>query len=197
MSSTKDEKLSYGELTDLVLEAIANGLIEMKWGYKPRLPVVLGLILKYILEIKRKKISKEKIQRKLKNLEQRDILEIEEKNNDVYISLKNKGEKKIVKYSLQLLLDYKKREKRWDGKWFLVFFDVPEIQRNKRDYLRKLLKQLGFYQYQQSVYLFPYACDKEVVFIKKIVEGARYMKYIIAERIEDEELACRHFHIRK
>ncbi|PIY70469.1 hypothetical protein COY89_01100 [Candidatus Roizmanbacteria bacterium CG_4_10_14_0_8_um_filter_36_36] len=52
--------------------------------------------------------------------------------------------------------------------------------------MRRFLVDLGFYPYQKSVYLFPYECEKEVELIKKIVEGTRYMKYIIAERIEDE-----------
>ena len=40
--------------------------------------------------------------------------------------------------------------------WKMVsnFFDVPEIQRNKRDYLRDYLQKIGFYRYQQSVYIF-------------------------------------------
>ena len=42
-------------------------------------------------------------------------------------------------------------------------------------------------------YLFPFECEKEVGQIKKIVEGAMYMKYIIAEKIEDEESAKSHF----
>ena len=93
------------------------------------------------------------------------------------------------------MLDFKRKEKKRDGRWFLVFFDVPEIQRNKRDYLRKFLRKLGFFPYQKSVYLFPYECEEEVRLIKKIVAGAKYMKYIIAEKIEDEDLARTFFKI--
>jgi CRISPR-associated endonuclease Cas2 len=93
-------------------------------------------------------------------------------------------------------LDFKKKNKKWDGRWFMVFFDVPEIQRNKREYLRRYLKELGFYQYQKSVYIFPYECEKEVALIKKIVEGAKYMKYIIAERIEEEDKIKRYFNLK-
>ena len=93
-------------------------------------------------------------------------------------------------------MEYKKKKKQWNGKWFLVFFDVPEIQRNKRDYLRKFLIHLGFYQYQKSVYIFPYECEEEVKLIKKIIEGAKYMKYIIAEKIEEEETAKNYFNLK-
>jgi CRISPR-associated endonuclease Cas2 len=111
----------------------------------------------------------------------------------VTVYLKNENHPKIVEYSIQMLLDFKKKNKQWNGKWFLVFFDVPETQRNKRDYLRRYLIKLGFYQYQKSVYLFPYECEREVELIKRIVEGAKYMKYIIAEKIEDEAKAKEYF----
>ena len=78
-----------------------------------------------------------------------------------------------------------------NGFWF--FFDVPEIQRNKRDYLRDYLQKIGFYRYQQSVYIFPYECEKEINLIKKIVEGAKYLNYVIAEKIEGENKMKEYF----
>lgn len=45
---------------------------------------------------------------------------------------------------------------RWDGSWYLVSFDIPEKQRNKRDDLRKLLRRLGFASLHQSLWLSPY-----------------------------------------
>lgn len=140
-----------------------------------------------------KKEKERKVLRALKNLEKKQIISLEEKDDKVFVYLKDKNHPKIVEYSIKKLLDFKKKKKKWDGRWFLVFFDVPEIQRNKRDYLRKFLKRIGFYQYQQSVYIFPYECEKEVVLIKKIVEGAKYMKYIIAQKIEDEDKIKQYF----
>ena len=52
-------------------------------------------------------------------------------------------------------------------------FDVPEKQRNKRDYLRHLLAFIGFVQYQQSVYVYPFECKKEIDLIKKVVEESK------------------------
>ena len=77
----------------------------------------------------------------------------------------------------------------------MVFFDVPEIEKQKREFLRKYLKKLGFYRYQKSVYIFPFECKKEVELIKKIVEGAKYMKYIVASEIEEEEKIKKYFNL--
>lgn len=191
------KRLGYGEIVNLVLEGLANNMIE-GWRWMPdrcQLPVTLGYLIKYILEVKRKKIKEERVKSTIKDLERRNVLLIEEKDDKAYVYLQEKGKRKVVEYSLKLLLDFKRKKKKWDGKWFLVFFDVPEIQRSKRDYLRKFLKQLGFYPYQQSVYIFPYECGKEMVFIKKIVEGAKYIRYIIAEKIEEEERIKRFFNL--
>lgn len=188
------KKLAYGQLTDLVLESIASLLIESgRFSPPPRLGMILGKLITAILEEKRKNITKDKLRRVVRALEKRKIIYIEEKDDKVFVHLDEKGEKKVFEHSIKMLLDFKKKRKVWNGKWFLVFFDVPEAERNKRNYLRQYLKKIGFYQYQQSVYLFPYECEKEVEQIKKIVEGAKYMKYIVAEKIEDEQEAKRFF----
>ncbi|MBI2588724.1 CRISPR-associated endonuclease Cas2 [Candidatus Saccharibacteria bacterium] len=46
----------------------------------------------------------------------------------------------------------------WDGKWRLVFFDIPEVSRSARDQIRRLLKELGFKQLQLSVWVHPLPC---------------------------------------
>lgn len=194
MFNPQRKKIAYGFLTDLILENLASLLIESgRLSPPPRLGIILGNVIKAILKEKRENVTKDKLQRAVRALEKRKILFIEEKDDSAFVYFSEKGEKKVFEYSIKMLLDFKKKKKVWDGKWFLVFFDVPEIQRNKRNYLRKYLKKIGFYRYQQSVYLFPYECAKEVEQIKKIVEAAKYMKYVVAEKIEDEDEAKRFF----
>lgn len=43
-------------------------------------------------------------------------------------------------------------DEKWDGKWRLVIWDIPEKRRQAKDLLRHQLKQLGFIKYQQSVW---------------------------------------------
>jgi len=111
----------------------------------------------------------------------------------VFVRVRDKNNLSILKYSIKSSLEFKKQSHKWDKKWVIVFFDVPEEERNKRDYLRKFLLRLGFYPYQKSVYLFPYQCEEEIVLIRKIIEGGKYLKYIIAEKIEDEDTAKEFF----
>lgn len=181
-------KLKPGQLYWLILEAIGSSLIAAGGTpFKPILPIMIERITKILKEVKKLKVEEKKIKKSLQKLEKNQIIDLIEEDDKVYVYIKDYKNIHILKYSIKSLLDFKKKKKKWDGRWFLVFFDVPEIQRNKRDYLRNFLKELGFYPYQKSVYLYPFECEKEVALIKKIVGGAKYMKYIIAEKIEDED----------
>ena len=54
------------------------------------------------------------------------------------------------------------RPQRWDGKYRIVFFDIPNEKREARDELRQELRAMGFYQFQKSVLAHPFPCEKEV-----------------------------------
>ena len=192
----KEIKLKRGQLYWYILEVIGLTLIAGGNPLRPTLSLSVKEIIKILKEVKRLNVEEKKIERSLKSLEKNEIINLEEKDNQVFVYLKDKENSTVVKYSIKALLDFKKKEKKWNGKWFLVFFDVPETQSNKRNYLRKFLIKIGFYQYQKSVYIFPYECEKEVTLIKKIVEGAKYMKYIIAEKIEDEKTVKTFFNLK-
>lgn len=182
----KEIRLKKGQLYWYILEIIGLTLVSGGNPLRPVIPLVVKEIIKTLKELKNLKIDENRIKKSLESLEKNEIIELEEKGDKVFVKLIDKNNSTVVKYSIKALLDFKKKEKKWNGKWFLVFFDVPETQRNKRDYLRDYLQKIGFYRYQQSVYIFPYECEKEIDLIKKIVEGAKYMRYIIAEKIEDE-----------
>ena len=162
--------------------------------FTPNFPIILGSILGIIEEIKGVKIPKKKIQRVLKKLEKKQLIQLERKGSQVFVTVKNKDDVSIMKYSLREILNLKKKK---DGKekWFMVVFDVPEIERKKRNYLRGFLREIGFYPYNQSVYVFPYECEKEISLIKKIVEGGKYISYIIAEKLEHEDQLKVHFRL--
>lgn len=60
-------------------------------------------------------------------------------------------------------------DEKWDGKWRLVIWDIPEKRRNARDLLRHQLRQLGFKKYQQSVWISKKNCTLLLKdYIKKV-----------------------------
>jgi CRISPR-associated endonuclease Cas2 len=192
-----EKKFKKGELKRHILKALGISLVVGGTIVFPTLPLVYGTIMTIVEVVKGggEFIPEKKVRRALKNLEKRNIIHLEEKNGEALVYIEDKENIEILKYSLKAVLDFKEKEKKWNGKWFLVFFDIPETQKNKRAYLRRFLYQLGFYRYQKSVYLFPYECEKEIELIKRIVEGGKYIQYVVAEKISNESDAKLHFRL--
>jgi len=114
-----------------------------------------------------------------KNLVRKEVSEGRER-----IVLTGEGKKQALKYKLA---DLRPKTGKWDGKWRMVFFDIDDEHRKKRDELRKLLARLGFQRYQESVYVSRFDCDAEVNQIREILELTGNVRLAIAERLEGVE----------
>lgn len=76
----------------------------------------------------------------------------------------------------------------WDGKWRIIFFDVPENKRRYRDELRSILKTIGFKEFQKSVWIYPYKVPnflREILFEKEIKPYTRLITTASLERDDD------------
>ena len=80
-----------------------------------------------------------------------------EKQGKIYIRITSLGAKMTQRDFPLLHL----QNKPWDGKWRIVMFDIAEIQKKKRDYLRDKLKELGFGMLQESVFITPHDIIKD------------------------------------
>jgi len=93
------------------------------------------------------------------------IWKYDHKENVVKLELTKKGKKMFEK---QNLFDLKiTPPKEWDGRWRFVLFDIPEKSKSFRESFRERLKNLEFLQFQKSVWLYPYECEKEIRFISE------------------------------
>ncbi|MEK9155760.1 MAG: hypothetical protein AAB360_00455 [Patescibacteria group bacterium] len=80
-----------------------------------------------------------------------------------------------------------KRPEKWDKKWRIVIYDVPENHRGTRDSIRLQLYRVGFEQIQKSVFIFPFECTAEINKICRQYGGRSCIKYMITDIIEGEE----------
>lgn len=113
----------------------------------------------------------------LRRLHKQGWLRVEYKETKKIIKLTKKGE-------IEALLQKSYTDgmtKKWDGKWRIVIFDIPENARGIRNRLRSLLKSFGFQALQASVYVYPFALNKAgIEFLKK----SGLMRYIRFARID-------------
>ena len=78
------------------------------------------------------------------------------------------------------------RARRWDRKWRLIIFDIPERIRRRRDFLRRELQSLGLHQLQKSVWVAPYSFPEEFFVIMGELDLGKHFRIVTAERIEDD-----------
>ncbi len=83
----------------------------------------------------------------------------------------------------------------WDKKWRLVFFDIPEKRRSVRNALRDKLKELGFYELQKSVFIYPCPCQDEIDFIIEFFRLRPFVRYAEATNLTNEEELKLHFNL--
>ena len=88
-----------------------------------------------------------------------------------------------------------KTPSRWDGKWRIVMFDVPEPLKKVRDALRMHFKNMEFYEFQKSVFVHPYPCAKEIEYLMETYDVRKHVRFIVAMEIDNSIELKRHFHI--
>lgn len=103
-------------------------------------------------------------------------------NGSILVSLTERGMLRAINYRFRRLGN--KREK-WDGKWRMVFFNIPENRRKGRDALRYRLRIAGFYKLQESIFIFPYECEKEVRDFIKLFKMEKYVRFGLLDFIDD------------
>ncbi len=78
------------------------------------------------------------------------------------------------------------RKRRWDGRWRIVMFDVPEKRKRDRERLRYLMKEAGFVLLQESVWTYPHDCEEFVALLKIEMRLGNNLRYAIIEKLEDD-----------
>ena len=113
----------------------------------------------------------------LRNLKQRGIVK------EIFEGKYKFTEKGRIWFSKSLVKYHKRRGTKWDRKWRVVIFDIPQELHKKRNSLRNRLKCLGFYMLQKSVFVLPYPCEEELGYICQNLEISDYIDVIIADSI--------------
>ncbi len=112
------------------------------------------------------------------------------KNRTFYLT--RKGRIEIIK---TIIKEKKNKKVKWDGKWRAIIFDIPELNRRERAFLRNELRWMGFRKLQDSIWIFPYNIEKELLSLLKLWKidfrgDIRFLR--IEEIIEDKDLR-KHF----
>lgn len=164
----------------------------------PPITMLIGALIKGEQEEARKRSFKEwerfnivRLRQLLKRMEKQKIINIEPIKNGAKISLTEKGRTKVLCYKLeQMALN---KPQRWDRKWRVIIYDVPKEKRFQQSNFRRMLQKLMFLKIQNSVYLTPYRCDKEIEFLRQYFEIPENIIYMVVQRIENDLVYKKYF----
>lgn len=140
-------------------------------------------------------INREALKESIRRLYRSKMVDIKENNDgSCTIVLTRNGKDKALTYKLDEMKI--NQPLKWDGQWRIVLFDIPENQRKIRDAFRYHLKQLGFYEFQKSVFVHPYDCKDEIDYLIEFYNARKYIRFIVANFLDNEMHLKVHFGIK-
>lgn len=176
-----DSDSGYTTATKVILATIAFAGIIFIMATAPNIFQIFGRYRRG------EKYSKNQYKNAFYSLKRRGLIKvIKEEDDKIKIELTNSGKKRIKEFSIESI--FIPKQKKWDKKWRMVIFDIPskfnKVKFNKaREALRLKLKELGFFQLQKSVWVYPYPCEDEILFIANIFEVENYIEILIVEKM--------------
>lgn len=186
MSSS--QKLRIGPVGDAIIASIAVAGVVSMFALFPGVTCVIAPFIK-----KKKYPRKQTIQGSVESLVQAGLVSKKiRKDGTVTLQLTQKGKWEALLRTRSL--DTKKEK--WDSLWRVIIFDVPQTKNKLRRELRRAMKMYGFKMLQQSVWVYPYACDDFVGILKKHLGISNDVLYMKVAFIENDKHLCSEFKLK-
>ncbi|MBI2097366.1 MAG: CRISPR-associated endonuclease Cas2 [Candidatus Vogelbacteria bacterium] len=141
-----------------------------------------------------KEIDRQYLYRVLREFYQDRLVSYRERDDGtVDIVLTEEGKKRALSFQIDKIEI--KRPAKWNGKWSLVTYDIPEKKKPAREALREKLKELGFYEWQKSVFIYPFPCRDEIDFLIEFFEIRSHVRYAELSHPTNEAELKLHFEL--
>jgi DNA-binding transcriptional regulator PaaX len=152
-----------------------------------------------VYDLIRKKINAGKKEDKKKNyynafyyLKGQGLIDARYRHGQLFIALTDAGRKRAGRYQIDDMAIQPR--KYWNHKWHILIFDISDKHKVKREALRGKLKQLGLFQLQKSVWVYPYAFKKEMKLLRDFFGLSRSdMVIVTATHIENDEAIKKYY----
>ena len=150
---------------------------------------------KYIFQVLQKswrEIDRQYLYRIIREFKHERLVDYkEEGDSNIKVVITEKGREQTLRFNVdQMKIE---RPNSWDKIWRLVLFDIPETKRRARDALRIKLRELGFKEFQKSVFVLPYSCESEINFIAEFFEIRNYIHLAEVTKLSNDSKLRLHF----
>jgi len=123
-----------------------------------------------------------RLNRSINSMQKKRLVDVFHRNGQTLVQLTPKGQRFLQVLNLRHLKI--KPQKKWDGRWRLVIFDIPERFKRNRRVFQRALRDIGFVMLQKSVWICPYPCEKEVSLLKDVYQVDSFIKFITAQEVD-------------
>ena len=114
------------------------------------------------------------------------LIKFEKRNGKSYARITDAGQKALSLEQQKAAL-HNGKKRRWDKRWRVIIFDIPERRRKVRDRLRIIMRELGFARLQDSVWVYPYDCEDLMALLKADLKIGAAVLYMVVEHIENDK----------
>jgi DNA-binding transcriptional regulator PaaX len=130
------------------------------------------------------------LNRSLRRMEKQNLFKAKNKSGDLY-NLTKEGIKKLAEFRLKNNFN---TSKEWDGFWRVIIFDIPEEMRLFRNVFRRKMKSFNFFPLQKSVFVYPFACEREIYDLIDFFNASGCVQIILAKSLGEKEGEIRRFY---
>ncbi|MEK7660174.1 MAG: hypothetical protein AAB343_03160 [Patescibacteria group bacterium] len=146
------------------------------------------------LPIELKRIDRRYITRSLRALEKEGLVQRRSTTQDgMRIELSAYAKQQLGALELRRLSTV--RPTKWDQKWRLLIYDVPEDRKRGRDAIRYELRNMGFVELQHSVWIFPFDVTDILLLIRELYDLKSELIVLTADRFDGDHIYQKHFDI--
>jgi phenylacetic acid degradation operon negative regulatory protein len=138
------------------------------------------------------RLDRPKYSRIVNQLKKRNLVLVETINGKKFISLTQKGELENLFYKARM----PSKPKKWDGKWRVFIFDIPEQARKKREQLRRLLQHNHFSKLQASVFISPYPLNRDCLQFLQKSGLSNYIRLLRVDEMDNDSQLRKKYHLK-
>src|SRR3989344_1878629 len=168
-------------LRDILLASIAISGVVLVAAIAPNALAQL----RYLPAMKRAQL-RYRTKTTLGRLAMQGLIEFEKREAKSYARITPSG-KRVLSFEEQKIILNNKKKRRWDERWRVIIFDIPERRRKVRDRLRVIMRNLGFARLQDSVWVYPYDCEDLMALLKADLKLGISVLYMVVEHIENDK----------
>lgn len=172
-----------------VLKLVGAGVFIAGSLVMPNLPLVLKPFLDHQRKSEMrvwKRFNIPYLERTLNRLEKQKLVEFDNDNGVQIVKITEAGKRRVLRFAIDELAVEK--PKIWDGRWYLISYDIPGKLRRLRNIFREYLQAWGFYSLHESALLHAYPCQNQVDFLREYLGIGRYVRIFTITKIENDKL---------